>query len=107
MGGKGRVPRSASVTAGAAPVRDARHRRARRLARVRWMSLAFAAGSTCFLLGPAPGYLQLVGPQADAITFFVGSVLFTVGGALQVWLAAPNRRPLARHLLNAASIPKR
>ena len=58
------------------------------------MSLAFAAGSTCFLLGPAPGYLQLVGPQADAITFFVGSVLFTAGGALQVWLAAEHRRDI-------------
>ena len=57
-----------------------------------WMAAAFAAGSSCFLVGPLPGYLALVGPQADAITFFVGSVLFTVGGALQVWLAAPQRR---------------
>ena len=55
------------------------------------MALAFAAGSTCFLLGPFPGYLQLVGPVADAITFFVGSVLFTVGGAWQVRLAGPAR----------------
>jgi hypothetical protein len=58
----------------------------------RWMSLAFALGSACFLVGPFPGYLQLVGPQADAITFFVGSVLFTVGGALQVWAAREARR---------------
>jgi hypothetical protein len=55
------------------------------------MALAFAAGSACFLIGPFPGYVQLVGPVADAITFFVGSVLFTAGGALQVWLAAPHR----------------
>jgi hypothetical protein len=55
------------------------------------MALAFAAGSLCFVLGPFPGYLALVGPVADAITFFVGSVLFTAGGALQVWLAAPRR----------------
>jgi hypothetical protein len=61
-------------------------------ARERWMALAFAAGSTCFLVGPFPGYLALVGPLADALTFFVGSVLFTVGGALQAVSAAPDRR---------------
>jgi hypothetical protein len=55
------------------------------------MALAFSAGSLCFLVGPFPGYLALVGPVADAITFFVGSLLFTAGGALQVWLAAPQR----------------
>src|SRR3954451_21138840 len=55
------------------------------------MALAFTAGSACFLVGPFPGYLALVGPVADAVTFFVGSLLFTVGGALQGWLAAPER----------------
>lgn len=57
----------------------------------RAMSVAFAAGSMCFVLGPFPGYIDLVGPEADALTFFVGSVLFTVGGGLQTWLAAPER----------------
>jgi hypothetical protein len=56
------------------------------------MALAFATGSICFLIGPFPGYVEVVGPVADAITFFVGSLLFTSGGALQVWLAAPGRR---------------
>jgi hypothetical protein len=56
------------------------------------MAWAFAIGSTCFLVGPFPGYLDLVGPVADAVTFFVGSLFFTVGGALQTWLAAPGRR---------------
>jgi len=56
------------------------------------MALAFAAGSTCFLIGPFPGYLALVGPAADAVTFFVGSVLFTAGGALQVRSAAADRQ---------------
>jgi hypothetical protein len=51
------------------------------------MALLFALGSTCFLVGPFPGYAQLVGDSADAITFFVGSILFTGGGALQSWLA--------------------
>jgi len=56
------------------------------------MALCFALGSTCFLIGPFPGYAQLVGESADAITFFVGSILFTLGGALQSWLAWPEWR---------------
>jgi len=62
------------------------------MTRLRWMALCFALGSTCFLIGPFPGYVQLVGESADAITFFVGSILFTLGGALQSWLARPERR---------------
>jgi hypothetical protein len=53
----------------------------------RWMALCFAAGSLCFFIGPFPGFAQLVGEKADAITFFVGSLLFTAGGALQTALA--------------------
>ena len=59
--------------------------------RQRWMALSFALGSTCFLVGPFPGYAQLVGEGADGVTFFVGSILFTAGGALQSWLAWPER----------------
>jgi hypothetical protein len=55
------------------------------------MALCFALGSACFLIGPFPGYANLVGDSADAITFFVGSILFTTGGALQSWLAWPGR----------------
>jgi len=55
------------------------------------MALFFLAGSACFLIGPFPGYAGLVGDTADAVTFFVGSVLFTAGGALQVWIAFPQR----------------
>jgi hypothetical protein len=62
------------------------------MSRERWMALCFAFGSTCFLIGPFPGYVQLVGESADGITFFVGSILFTAGGALQSWLAWPDRR---------------
>ena len=61
------------------------------MSRQRWMALCFALGSTCFLIGPFPGYAQLVGDRADAVTFFVGSILFTTGGALQSWLAWPER----------------
>jgi hypothetical protein len=62
------------------------------------MAWAFAVGSTCFLVGPFPGYADLVGARADAVTFFVGSLFFTTGGALQTWLAVPERheRPAGR-----------
>ena len=63
------------------------------MSRERWMALFFALGSTCFLIGPFPGYAQLVGASADAVTFFVGSILFTVGGALQTFIAFPQRHP--------------
>ncbi len=56
------------------------------------MALGFSTGAACFLVGPFPGYAELVGERADAITFFVGSILFTAGGALQSSLAFPERR---------------
>jgi hypothetical protein len=56
------------------------------------MGAAFALGSACFVLGPVPAYLDLVGAEADALTFFAGSLFFTLGGALQVLLAVPGRR---------------
>jgi hypothetical protein len=55
------------------------------------MALCFALGSSCFLIGPFPGYASLVGDAADAVTFFIGSILFTAGGALQSSLAYPHR----------------
>lgn len=55
------------------------------------MALCFLAGSTCFFVGPFPGYASLVGDSADAVTFFVGSILFTAGGALQAVTAFPER----------------
>ena len=51
------------------------------------MAALFAVGSLCFLIGPFPGYAELVGPGADAVTFFVGSIFFTGGGALQLRLS--------------------
>jgi hypothetical protein len=58
----------------------------------RAMALFFAVGSACFLVGPFPGYVQLVGESADGVTFLVGSILFTAGGALQSRLAWGERR---------------
>jgi hypothetical protein len=68
------------------------------------MGLLFAAGSTCFLIGPFPGYIDLVGPRADAATFFAGSVLFTAGGSVQTWLAFPDRRGRGRAAWWAATV---
>ena len=61
------------------------------MTRERWMALLFAIGSACFLIGPFPGYAKLVGDRADSVTFFVGSILFTGGGALQSITAFPER----------------
>jgi hypothetical protein len=55
------------------------------------MAWSFAIGSSCFLVGPFPGYQSLVGPQAAAITFFIGSIFFTAGGAYQTLLARSDR----------------
>ena len=57
-----------------------------------WVAALFAAGSTCFLVAPFPGFVELVGQQADAGVFFVGSLLFTSAATLQ-WL--PVHQPRA------------
>jgi hypothetical protein len=62
------------------------------VSRDRVMGLLFAAGSLCFLVGPFPGYADLVGVEADGVTFFVGSILFTAGGLVQSWSAYPARK---------------
>jgi hypothetical protein len=48
-----------------------------------WMAVLFALGSTCFLVGPFPGFVDLVGPRIDGVVFFVGSLLFTSAAFLQ------------------------
>jgi hypothetical protein len=55
------------------------------------MAWAFALGSACFLIGPFPGYADLVGVTVDALTFFVGSLLFTTGATVQTRLSAADR----------------
>jgi hypothetical protein len=55
------------------------------------MALCFLAGSACFVVGPFPGYANLVGDGADSVTFFVGSILFTAGGTVQALGAFPER----------------
>jgi hypothetical protein len=50
----------------------------------RSIAIGFAIGSTCFFLGPFPGFIELVGASADAWVFFVGSIFFTVAAGLEV-----------------------
>ena len=53
-----------------------------------WIGVLFAIGSVCFVLGPMPGFVQLVGSAADGTVFFVGSVFFTSAALLQYLEAA-------------------
>jgi uncharacterized membrane protein YhaH (DUF805 family) len=48
-----------------------------------WIGLLFAIGSICFLVGPFPGFIHLVGSAADGTVFFVGSIFFTTAAFLQ------------------------
>ena len=57
-----------------------------------WIGVLFAIGSTCFFVGPFPGFEQLVGSGADGMVFFVGSIFFTSAAALQ-WLETINADP--------------
>jgi hypothetical protein len=49
-----------------------------------WVGVLFAVGSTCFLVGPFPGFVELVGSRIDGIVFFVGSIFFTSAAVLQL-----------------------
>ena len=57
----------------------------------RWIAVGFAIGSVCFLVGPFPGFLELVGARADAWVFFVGSVFFTAAAGLELLHATADR----------------
>jgi hypothetical protein len=48
-----------------------------------WIALLFSVGSICFLVGPFPGFVELVGSRIDGIVFFVGSIFFTSAATLQ------------------------
>jgi hypothetical protein len=54
-----------------------------------WIGVLFAAGSTCFFVGPFPGFEQLVGSGAVGVVFFVGSIFFTSAALLQFLQAEP------------------
>jgi hypothetical protein len=75
-----------------------------------WIGILFAIGSTCFLIGPFPGFEQRVGSSVDAIVFFVGSIFFTTAAALQcLETFNADRGPATghRHFRLAAFAPRR
>ena len=57
----------------------------------RAISIGFSIGSLCFLIGPIPPFLHLVGAEADAAVFFAGSVFFTFAALLEVREATVRR----------------
>ena len=57
----------------------------------RWVAAGFGIGSVCFLVGPFPGFVQLVGARADAWVFFIGSLFFTAAGGLELLHATVDR----------------
>lgn len=57
-----------------------------------WIGALFAIGSACFFVGPFPGFVQLVGAEADGIVFFVGSLFFTSAALLQALQATGGDR---------------
>ena len=50
----------------------------------RWIAAGFMVGSACFFVGPFPGFVQLVGPGADGVVFFAGSIFFTLAAGLEL-----------------------
>ncbi|WP_062520324.1 hypothetical protein [Demequina silvatica] len=77
--------------------RDARARVSRRrYVRLRAEAWGFALGSLCFAVGALPWYADAVCAVATSVTFFTGSVLFTLAGAIQLLLSG-------RHLPRGAA----
>jgi hypothetical protein len=50
-------------------------------AAIAWL---FMIGSSCFVLGSVPAYVNAVGGVADAVTYFVGSIFFTSASFAQL-----------------------
>ena len=57
----------------------------------RLIAAGFALGSLCFIVGPFPGVVQLVGSGADAVIFFAGSILFTFAASVELRQATLRR----------------
>ncbi|MEI5584593.1 MULTISPECIES: hypothetical protein [unclassified Agromyces] len=67
---------------------DGRTGRRRRLRREAW---GFAVGSVCFAVGAIPSYQGWAGAVALGVTFFAGSIFFTLAAFIQLSLSG--RRP--------------
>jgi drug/metabolite transporter (DMT)-like permease len=61
--------------------------------RLWWIGVLFMVGSTLFALGSAPVYAQLVEPKFVGITFFCGSIFFTLAALLQLGQTPKIDRP--------------
>ena len=48
-----------------------------------WIGVLFAVGSACFALGSFPPYATAVGVTPDNLTYFIGSIFFTLAAFLQ------------------------
>jgi hypothetical protein len=57
-----------------------------------WIGILFAIGSICFAAGAAPGYVDWVGNHIDGMTFFIGSIFFTIAAFLQYIETVNTRR---------------
>ncbi|BDZ54834.1 YrhK family protein [Agromyces marinus] len=67
----------------------------RRLRREAW---GFIAGSLCFIVGAVPNYAEWAGPVGVGVTFFVGSIFFTLAALIQLGLSGRHlpRRGVSR-----------
>ncbi|WP_430646762.1 hypothetical protein [Agromyces sp. GXS1127] len=67
----------------------------RRLRREAW---GFIVGSFCFIVGAVPNYAEWAGPVGVGITFFVGSIFFTLAAFIQLSLSGRHvpRRGVSR-----------
>jgi len=50
-------------------------------AAIAWL---FIVGSSCFVVGSLPAYATAVGGWADGVTYFVGSIFFTIASYCQL-----------------------
>ena len=50
-------------------------------AAIAWL---FMLGSSCFVLGSVPAYVNAMGGVADAVTYFIGSIFFTAASFAQL-----------------------
>jgi hypothetical protein len=52
--------------------------------RLWWIAVLFMVGSALFALGSAPFYADLVQPKVVGVTFFAGSIFFTLAAVFQL-----------------------
>ena len=87
--GVGVAARTASVSRPARPALAG--------ARLVWIAVLFMVGSACFALGSLPGYVDARRrTRPTRVTYFVGSIFFTVGRRTSSTSSASAPRPIGR-----------